>query len=51
MRGDRGATRYDDSVGVGMYRIDLHPSTAATRTSTSRRRRSRSRSARCCRSA
>ncbi|MGI5189955.1 FAD-dependent oxidoreductase [Promicromonospora sp. CA-289599] len=27
VRGDRGATRYDDSVGVGMYRIDLHPST------------------------
>jgi hypothetical protein len=25
--GDRGATRYEDSVGVGMYRIDLHPST------------------------
>ncbi|SKC58807.1 FAD-dependent oxidoreductase [Krasilnikoviella flava] len=27
VRGDAGATRYDDSVGVGMYRIDLHPST------------------------
>ncbi|WP_345801059.1 FAD-dependent oxidoreductase [Microbacterium sp. AZCO] len=27
VRGERGATRYDDSVGVGMYRIDLHPST------------------------
>ena len=27
IRGDEGATRYDDSVGVGMYRIDLHPST------------------------
>jgi len=27
VRGDRGATRYADSVGVGMYRIDLHPST------------------------
>ena len=26
-RGDQGAVRYDDSVGVGMYRIDLHPST------------------------
>jgi hypothetical protein len=26
-RGDAGATRYEDSVGVGMYRIDLHPST------------------------
>jgi hypothetical protein len=28
IRGDRGATRYPDSVGIGMYRIDLHPSTA-----------------------
>lgn len=27
VRGDCGATRYEDSVGVGMYRIDLHPST------------------------
>ncbi|WP_307793871.1 FAD-dependent oxidoreductase [Actinotalea soli] len=27
VRGDRGATRYEDSVGIGMYRIDLHPST------------------------
>lgn len=27
VRGDRGATRYEESVGVGMYRIDLHPST------------------------
>ncbi|MGM1018562.1 MAG: FAD-dependent oxidoreductase [Actinomycetota bacterium] len=27
VRGERGATRYDESVGVGMYRIDLHPST------------------------
>ncbi|WP_243076009.1 FAD-dependent oxidoreductase [Microbacterium sp. SS28] len=27
VRGARGATRYADSVGVGMYRIDLHPST------------------------
>lgn len=27
VRGERGATRYEDSVGVGMYRIDLHPST------------------------
>lgn len=27
LRGDRGATGYADSVGVGMYRIDLHPST------------------------
>jgi hypothetical protein len=27
VRGSAGAVRYDDSVGVGMYRIDLHPST------------------------
>jgi hypothetical protein len=27
VRGDRGAVPYPDSVGVGMYRIDLHPST------------------------
>lgn len=27
LRGDDGAVRYRDSVGVGMYRIDLHPST------------------------
>ena len=27
LRGDAGATRYEESVGVGMYRIDLHPST------------------------
>ncbi|KAA2261130.1 FAD-dependent oxidoreductase [Solihabitans fulvus] len=27
IRGEHGAVRYDDSVGVGMYRIDLHPST------------------------
>jgi len=26
-RGDRGAVKYPDSVGIGMYRIDLHPST------------------------
>jgi hypothetical protein len=27
VRGDRGAVAYPDSVGIGMYRIDLHPST------------------------
>jgi FAD dependent oxidoreductase len=27
VRGEAGAVRYSDSVGVGMYRIDLHPST------------------------
>ncbi|WP_033340276.1 FAD-dependent oxidoreductase [Catenuloplanes japonicus] len=27
VRGDKGAVRYPDSVGIGMYRIDLHPST------------------------
>jgi len=27
MRGDKGAVDYHDTVGVGMYRIDLHPST------------------------
>ncbi|HEX6682662.1 MAG TPA: FAD-dependent oxidoreductase [Candidatus Limnocylindrales bacterium] len=27
IRGDSGAASYDDTVGVGMYRIDLHPST------------------------
>ena len=26
-RGQRGAVSYPDSVGIGMYRIDLHPST------------------------
>jgi hypothetical protein len=26
-RGERGAVNYRDSVGVGMYRLDLHPST------------------------
>ena len=27
VRGQAGARKYPDSVGVGMYRIDLHPST------------------------
>ena len=27
VRGNKGAVHYPDSVGVGMYRIDLHPST------------------------
>jgi hypothetical protein len=27
VRGEAGAVRYRDSVGTGMYRIDLHPST------------------------
>ncbi len=27
VRGGKGAVEYGDSVGVGMYRIDLHPST------------------------
>lgn len=27
VRGDKGAVNYRDSVGIGMYRIDLHPST------------------------
>lgn len=27
VRGERGAVRYHDATGVGMYRIDLHPST------------------------
>lgn len=27
LRGDRGAVSYNDSIGIGMYRIDLHPST------------------------
>lgn len=27
IRGEGGATAYEDSVGIGMYRIDLHPST------------------------
>jgi hypothetical protein len=28
VRGPHGAVRYDDSVGVGSYRIDLHPTTS-----------------------
>ena len=28
VRGESGAKKYSDSVGVGHYRIDLHPSTA-----------------------
>lgn len=27
VRGDAGAREFEDSVGIGMYRIDLHPST------------------------
>jgi hypothetical protein len=27
VRGDKGAVTHADSIGVGMYRIDLHPST------------------------
>lgn len=27
IRGERGAEAYPDAIGVGMYRIDLHPST------------------------
>jgi len=27
VRGDKGAIDYHDTIGVGMYRIDLHPST------------------------
>ncbi|XVQ07588.1 FAD-dependent oxidoreductase [Spirillospora sp. CA-255316] len=27
VRGEKGAVHYPDSVGIGMYRIDLHPST------------------------
>ncbi|MEV8287801.1 FAD-dependent oxidoreductase [Streptomyces niveus] len=27
VRGEQGAVRHPDSVGIGMYRIDLHPST------------------------
>ena len=27
VRGERGAVNYRDAIGIGMYRIDLHPST------------------------
>jgi hypothetical protein len=27
VRGDKGAVQYSDTVGIGMYRIDLHPTT------------------------
>ncbi|MFE7041146.1 FAD-dependent oxidoreductase [Streptomyces atratus] len=27
LRGDKGAVEYPDTVGIGMYRIDLHPTT------------------------
>ena len=46
VRGDKGAVTYADTVGIGMYRIDLHPSTAETTTSTSVAVPSRSRWAR-----
>ena len=29
-RGDRGAVVYDDAVGIGSYRIDLHPALDGT---------------------
>ena len=29
VRGEKGAVNYRDSIGVGMYRIDLHPSTGS----------------------
>jgi hypothetical protein len=29
-RGSHGARRYDDSVGTGFYRLDLHPSTGGS---------------------
>ena len=47
--GSVAAFDYPDSVGIGSYRIDLHPTSTATTTSTWRRCRSRSRWARCCR--
>ena len=36
IRGEHGAERFPDTVGIGHYNIDLHPSTAGTTTSTSR---------------
>lgn len=32
LRGDKGICRYDDSVGVGSYHLDLHPTTVSNRT-------------------
>jgi hypothetical protein len=49
--GAEGIARYQDSIGVGSYRIDLHPQPAATTTSTWAASPSRSPSARCCPSA
>ncbi|MFC5528106.1 FAD-dependent oxidoreductase [Cohnella yongneupensis] len=31
VRGDRGIRRYEDSVGVGSYHLDLHPTTRTNR--------------------
>ena len=41
VRGVHGATGYPDTIGIGAYRLDLHPTTAATHTWTSTRVRSR----------
>jgi hypothetical protein len=32
LRGEQGPKRYDDSVGVGSYHLDLHPTTVSQRT-------------------
>ncbi|WP_309242157.1 FAD-dependent oxidoreductase [Paenibacillus sp. S150] len=32
LRGEAGPMRYEDSVGVGSYHLDLHPTTASQRT-------------------
>ncbi|WP_405153418.1 FAD-dependent oxidoreductase [Paenibacillus sp. FSL K6-0108] len=32
LRGSEGAKRYEDSVGVGSYHLDLHPTTVSQRT-------------------